>query len=149
MSCPFCDDPEVQQRIIIKNELVVAFPSYMPIVPGHVLICPVRHAATLEELEPEEIKAVYELLKRIKVALKDVYGAEGFNVAFNEGVMAGQSVPHFHVHVVPRKQGDAGVIDYEPRKYLYWPGTRDVSPLENLKHVADLIKQKLEERSHK
>lgn len=66
--------------------------------------------------------------------------AEGFNFAWNMGEEAGQSVPHFHLHVVPRKPGDTGILEYEPRKFLYRPGSRAVSPEEELQALARLVR---------
>jgi diadenosine tetraphosphate (Ap4A) HIT family hydrolase len=54
--------------------------------------------------------------------------------------MAGQSVPHFHLHVIQRKTGDTGIYEYEPRKFIYRPGEREISPEEELLAVRDLIK---------
>lgn len=54
--------------------------------------------------------------------------------------MAGQTVPHFHLHIVPRKQGDAGILEYEPRKFLYRPGSREEGPEAELQSVAAQIR---------
>jgi hypothetical protein len=77
------------------------------------------------------------------LSLKKAFGAEGFNFAWNDGKNCGQSVPHFHLHIVPRKEGDAGVYEYEPRKFLYRPGEREATPEEELKMVAEIIKENL------
>jgi diadenosine tetraphosphate (Ap4A) HIT family hydrolase len=142
-SCSFCTDPGVQERLIIKNDLVKAFPSNVPIVPGHVLIVPCRHVATFEEMTPEERNAVFHLQNLVKSALVKTFNAEGFNSAWNEGGVAGQSVPHFHLHIVPRKRGDKGITEYEPRKFLYWPGSREKTPEAELIKIASLIKNNI------
>ena len=61
---------------------------------------------------------------------------EGFNFAWNEGSVAGQTVPHFHLHIVPRKKRDAGITEYEPRVFLYRPGSRADSQHEELVSFA-------------
>lgn len=143
MECAFCDNPEVTDRTIIENGLAFAFPTYQPIVPGHVLVCPKRHVQYREGMTPDEMAAIEELRTKVKNALKAAFGAQGFNYAWNEESMAGQSVPHFHLHIVPRTEGDAGVYQYEPRDFLYRPRSRAVSPAEELKEVVRLIQKAL------
>lgn len=63
--------------------------------------------------------------ERIVRALKNAFGAEGFHFAWNEGEAAGQRIPHLHLHIVPRKRGDEGIAEYEPREFLYRPGSRE------------------------
>jgi len=142
--CAFCTAPDITNvRLIIRNDLVQAFPTNIPITPGHTIICPVRHVEKFEELTDGEKGAILELASKIKKALKELFGAEGFHYAWNEGEIAGQSVPHFHLHIVPRKQGDEGITEYEPRKFLYRPGSRETTPEEELRVVAAQIKEAL------
>src|SRR3989344_1266609 len=124
----FWESKEIRERVIVENELAFAFPTNIPIVPGHTLICPKRRVALLDEVSTEEWLAMMEMRKKLKKAMKKAFGAEGFNYAWNEGEAAGQSVPHVHLHMLPRKKGDAGVYGYEPRKFLYRPGSRVESP---------------------
>lgn len=131
----------MKDRTIYKDDLTWVFPTNIPIVPGHVLVCPVRCVATLDELTDAELMALISGVKKTKQALTKAFSAEGFNVAFNQGAMAGQSVPHLHIHVLPRKTGDTGITQYEPRQFLYRPGSRPTSPDTELKEVADLVKK--------
>jgi diadenosine tetraphosphate (Ap4A) HIT family hydrolase len=142
-TCVFCDLRKSKQRIVLENESVFVMPTNIPIVPGHLLLCPIRCVATFEELSEKE-KIVFEQTRlSIKKALVKTFGAEGFNYAWNEGSMAGQSIPHLHLHILPRKTGDAGITEYEPRKFLYRPGSREPSPEIELQFVAELIKKNL------
>jgi diadenosine tetraphosphate (Ap4A) HIT family hydrolase len=141
--CPFCSDPSNKARTITANDLVWAFPTNIPIVPGHTLIAPVRCVKTFDELTQEERDALFGMMYNIKVALKKTFGAEGFNVAWNEGAPGGQTVFHFHVHVLPRKNGDTGVYQYDPRMFLYRPGERETSPEEELLVVAAQMRSAL------
>ena len=88
--------------------------------------------------------ALFALRKQVAGALKRVFSAEGFHFVWNEGKVAGQNVSHFHLHIVPRKKGDAGITEYEPRRFLYRPGSREPSPEKELqaiaKHVRDSLK---------
>ena len=144
MPCPYCTAPDIRERTIIQNDLAFAFPTNIPIVPGHVLICPIRCVATLEKMTAKEIRAIFAMRKDIRAALTETFDTEGFHYAWNEGEIAGQSVPHFHLHVIPRKKGDDGITEYDPRKFLYRPGSREVSPKEELVAVADLLRKYLE-----
>ncbi|HSX37812.1 MAG TPA: HIT domain-containing protein [Chlamydiales bacterium] len=136
----FVNDPTVADRMVAENKLAIAFLGKMPIVPGHTLICPKREIAKSEELTFEEWRDILELKELICKKLTDVFQAEGFNFAWNEGELAGQSVAHFHLHVLPRKTGDAGILKYEPREFLYRPGIRDISPQEELTSIAVLLR---------
>ena len=137
------NNPKIKERIIAKNGLAFSFLTHMPIVPGHALICPVRSVKTCEELSLEEWKEILELKHQVCQALRKVVDAEGFNFAWNVGEKAGQTVPHFHLHVVPRKSGDTGILQYEPRVFLYRPGSRAISPSEELQQTAELIRNNL------
>ncbi len=143
MGCTFCELPEIKKRIIIQNKLAFAFPTNIPIVPGHVLICPKRCISKIDQLSDEEFKAIFGLLLKIKKALISAFAAEGFNYAWNEGTITGQNVPHLHLHLLPRKEGDTGITDYEPRKFLYRPGSREPTPEAELRNVAKLIKENI------
>jgi diadenosine tetraphosphate (Ap4A) HIT family hydrolase len=137
---PFISDPSIGDRMVAENRLAMAFLGRMPIVPGHTLISPKRAAATSEDLTPEEWSDILELKELVCRKLKHVFHAEGFNFAWNEGELAGQSVAHFHLHVLPRKPGDAGILEYEPRLFLYRPGSREISPERELAAIAKLLR---------
>lgn len=144
MNCPFCEYRDVKDIVIIENGLAFAFPTNIPIVPGHILVCPKRHVQYYEDLTIEEKTEIEELRHKLKKALKKVFDAQGFNYAWNEEKIGGQSVSHFHLHIVPRKEGDQGIYKYEPREFLYRPGPRTVSsPQEELNEVVNLIKKAL------
>jgi ATP adenylyltransferase len=143
MNCAFCENPDVSKRIIVENDLAFAFPTNTPIVPGHILVVPKRHVLYYEEVTQDEKIAIEELREKLKLALLRTFGAEGFNYAWNEEEIGGQSVPHFHLHIVPRRAGDAGIYQYEPREFLYRPGTRAQSPDEELSDVIEVVKQAL------
>ncbi len=144
MNCAFCASQEIKDRTIIENDLAFAFPTNTPIVPGHLLICPKRHIQYYEDATQEEKNAIETLRETLKIALEKSFKAEGFNYAWNEAIVGGQTIPHFHLHVVPRKEGDSGIFRYEPREFLYRPGPRSgVTPAEELLEVVGLIKKAL------
>lgn len=141
MKCVYCELPEIKERIIVSTQYSFAFPTNIPIVPGHTLILPKRCVLNLEDLSKEEFLDLFDLIRRIKKSLIKTFNAEGFNIAYNEGKLAGQNVPHLHVHVLPRKLNDEGITEYEPRKFLYRPGSRETTPENELKEISKLIKE--------
>ena len=77
-----------------------------PATKGHVLILPKEHAANVFELSEETASKVFVLVKKIATVLKEVTGCEGVNILQNNGEIAGQTVFHFHLHMIPRYKGD-------------------------------------------
>ena len=139
-SCVYCSLPEIKKRTIIENDFAWAFPTNIPITEGHILISPKRCVQTLEQLTKGERLAILDLADKIMLSLKKVYGAEGFNCVWNQEKLAGQSVPHFHLHVIARKEGDTGVLGYDPRSMLYRTGDREPTPEDKLIKIRDLVK---------
>ena len=144
MSCVFCTNPEIKEREIIGDDLAWAFPTNIPITPGHTLIAPRRCVKTLEELTQEEKLAIFELAEKIMSALRKLYGVEGFNCVWNQEKLAGQSVPHFHLHIIGRKEGDTGLLGYDPRSMLYRTGDREPTPEVDLLKARDEMKKALQ-----
>ncbi len=139
--CVYCSVPEIRNREIMSNGLAWAFPTNIPITKGHTLISPRRCVANLEGLTLDELTSIFDLAITIKFALKTLYGAEGFNCVWNEGKLAGQSVPHFHLHIIPRKDGDTGLLGYDPRSMLYRTGDREPTTEDQLLIVRDEIRR--------
>lgn len=87
---------------VIENKLAKAVFDKFPESKGHMLIMPKRHAVTFFDTTPAEKKAIIELLDRAKALLDEKYHPDGYNVVINCGQIAGQSVMHCHVHLIPR-----------------------------------------------
>ena len=106
MTCTFCQiaNGEIPAHIVHRDGEVVAFLDRAPLLPGHVLVMPVRHVETLDDLPDGLLAPVLAAVRRTSVAVQKALGAEGSFVATNTRVS--QSVPHLHVHVVPRNKGD-------------------------------------------
>jgi ATP adenylyltransferase len=121
--CPFCH-LDTNREIIAASESVFAIYDGFPVNPGHALIIPKRHTANFFDLLPEEQMACFELLNQIKEEVSKTYHPQGFNVGINVGEMAGQTVPHVHIHLIPRYTGDVeeprgGVRGVIPHKQKY------------------------------
>ena len=92
---------------MLENELVVALLDIYPINPGHTLVIPRRHVCAFTELTTQEIQQLVLAGQRIASALKvSLAHCEGISLLLADGAAAGQEVPHAHLHVIPRRQGD-------------------------------------------
>jgi diadenosine tetraphosphate (Ap4A) HIT family hydrolase len=121
--CPFCHLETT--RLVLENESAAAFPDAYPVTEGHVLVVPKRHLASLFDLTDEELAALWRLVALVRGKLARELHPDGFNVGVNDGVAAGQTVPHAHVHVIPCRVGDVpdprgGVRWVVPAKARYW-----------------------------
>lgn len=142
--CAFCELPEIKNREIIRNAFARAFLTNRPIVPGHTIIIPTRCVLKYEELNEKEKESIEKLRNVVIMGLKKSFKAEGFNFSWNDGVHAGQTVAHFHLHIIPRTEGDTGIYQYEPRQFLYRPSSqRKQSSEKELAEITDIIKNNL------
>ena len=89
---------------VYRDEHVVAFLDHAPVFPGHTLIVPARHYDTLDDMPENEVAPLFLLARRLSIAFRTALGADGSFVAVNTRIS--QSVPHVHVHTVPRRKGD-------------------------------------------
>ncbi len=115
--CLFCQivDGDVASHRILETDTVVAFLDARPVFKGHTLVLPRRHIATLTDLPDELLPELFGAARTVAGAVRDGLGAQGSFVALNNVVS--QSVPHLHVHVVPRTKGDG-------LRGFFWPRTR-------------------------
>lgn len=114
--CAFCTiRDERPDQLVIDEPGVVALLDHRPLFHGHVLVCPREHVETLDDLPPEQLPVLFGAVQRVSRALRsDVVGATGTFVANNN--LVSQSVPHLHVHVVPREFRDG-------LRGFFWPRT--------------------------
>jgi histidine triad (HIT) family protein len=105
-SCIFCRivAGELPGHIVHRDDRVAAFLDASPLLLGHVLVVPVAHIDTFDDLPAELTGPLFEVVRRMSIAVQRGLGADGSFVAVNTRIS--QSVPHVHVHVVPRKAGD-------------------------------------------
>ena len=105
-SCVFCRVAagELPGHVVHRDERVLAFLDVSPLMLGHVLVVPIAHADTLDDLAPELVGPLFAVVQRMSIAVQRAFGAGGTFVAIN--TRTSQSVPHLHVHVVPRNEGD-------------------------------------------
>ncbi len=127
MSCIFCEivAGDAPAHIAFEDEVAVGFLDVRPLFPGHVLLVPRQHVVTLAELPVENVGPLFERARALSAAMPEAMGAQGSFVAMNNVVS--QSVPHLHVHVVPRTKGDG-------LRGFFWPRTS----YDDEAHAADV-----------
>jgi diadenosine tetraphosphate (Ap4A) HIT family hydrolase len=103
-ACPFCEVGESQA--ILRTAAAFAMADGFPVTPGHTLVIPNRHIATYWEATEIEKLEIWALVERAREMLLESLHPDGFNVGFNSGQAAGQTIDHLHVHVIPRYDGD-------------------------------------------
>lgn len=115
--CLFCSivKKEIDAAIVFESDAVLAFLDKRPLFPGHTLVVPRAHVQTLPEVPDDLLAPLFATVRLLSAAVRDATGAEGSFVATNNVVS--QSVPHLHVHVVPRNRGDG-------LRGFFWPRSK-------------------------
>jgi histidine triad (HIT) family protein len=130
-ACIFCAivAGRAPAHMVLEDELCVAFLDARPLFPGHTLVVPRAHRETLSDVPPGELGPLLANAQRISRAFGLALGAEGTFVALNDRVS--QSVPHVHLHVVPRRKGDG-------LRGFFWPRHKYASEQEAAAVAASL-----------
>ena len=118
--CPFCNLNNIEHSTEFFN---IIYDKY-PVSKGHILVISKRHVASYFDLSNDEKYELVEIIDTLQRYLSDTYSPNGFNVGFNDGKCAGQTVQHFHLHIIPRYEGDmenpqGGVRGVIPNKQKY------------------------------
>lgn len=116
--CIFCRIAcgEIPSKTLYEDEQFRVILDLGPATKGHALILPKDHAANLYELPEETAAAVVKLAKKMALKMRDKLHCDGLNLVQNNGETAGQTVPHFHLHLIPRYKGDGQNINWVPGK---------------------------------
>ncbi len=127
MTCPFCTLPA--DRILFADDHALVIRDGFPVSPGHTLVIPRRHVGSFFDITADERASLLRLLDEAKVALDREFAPQGYNIGINDGAAAGQTVPHLHIHLIPRYTDDredprGGVRWVVPEKADYWSGRK-------------------------
>lgn len=122
-SCPFCQIE--RERVLVESDVALAFLDTYPVTEGHTLVSPRRHLISIYQLSAVEQSALWAIVGEVRALLLQRYAPDAFNIAVNDGVAAGQTVEHAHIHIIPRRMGDVpdprgGVRNIIPEKARYW-----------------------------
>jgi histidine triad (HIT) family protein len=136
--CIFCKivNGEIPAAKVFENDHVVAFLDISQVTKGHTLIIPKVHKENLYELTPEISSELFKVAPKIANAIKEAYQPVGLNLVNNNGEKAGQSVFHFHMHLIPRYgEGDGFGAVWKSNQSNYTP--------DDLRKIADSISSEL------
>jgi len=122
-TCFFCSLPK--ERVLSETKKSLVIRDGFPVSEGHTLIILKRHIPSIFEATPEEQTDIYATLEDAKKQLDETLNPDGYNIGINDGISAGQTVMHLHVHLIPRYSGDqkdprGGVRWIFPEKADYW-----------------------------
>lgn len=126
-ACPFCGlDPA---RILDETAFAVAYRDAFPVSKGHCLVIPRRHVGSWFDATPDERQDMLGLLDEARARIRRDHAPDAFNIGINDGAAAGQTVPHLHIHLIPRYAGDVpdprgGVRWVIPGQANYWSRSR-------------------------
>lgn len=113
--CSFCS-PEILKSVIARDGDFLAVYNISPILPGHSLIIPRYHVRSLLDLSDDEVSAMVRFSRMVVRNLMRIFSSDAFNWTIQEGAAAGQTVPHLHLHLIPRSDGDLSQPgDWYPR----------------------------------
>lgn len=114
MDCVFCRirDGAIPSVRVHEDARTIAFMDINPLAEGHCLVIPRTHAATIFEASEADVQAVIVAVRRVALALREALRPDGLNLLQANGAAAFQSVPHLHVHLVPRWTGDGKGFDW-------------------------------------
>ena len=135
-NCIFCKIAagEIPALTLFEDEDVKVIFDAGPATKGHALVIPKAHAANVFEISDELLAKAHVVAKKVAIALKEATECDGVNILQNNAEMAGQSVFHLHIHVIPRYEGDTANI-----KWI--PGEQDVEYLNGLiRKVTNILK---------
>ena len=122
-------------EIVWRGDGALAFLDHRPLFPGHVLLIPEQHIVTLADLPADLTGPFFEAAKRLERAVESAMEAEGSFIAINNKVS--QSVPHLHVHIVPRRKKDG-------LKGFFWP-RRAYDGEEHLREIAARVRARMQQ----
>lgn len=104
-TCIFCDRSHLD--LLVENDLAFAIRDKFPVRQLHALVLPKRHVSDTFELTADELKAVFELGRKVRdLVMSEDPTVGGYNFGSNNGPVAGQKIPHVHFHLIPRREGE-------------------------------------------
>ncbi|MGD0803815.1 MAG: HIT family protein [Candidatus Bathyarchaeia archaeon] len=112
MTCLICSiiERRLPSHLVYEDASSVAFLDAHPVATGHTLLVPRAHAARIEDLSPDQTKALFSALYKILLPIREAVSADATTIGVNNGPGSGQEIQHVHIHIIPRRRGDGGGI---------------------------------------
>ena len=140
--CAFCNTAVLDYQKFYEDDLVMVLYTHKPIMPGHSLIIPKRHVERFEQLSEEEALQIFQVIKKVDMAVQKVFGTSPYLLLQKNGTEVGQTVPHVHFHYIPRQTGDSSVIKFLFKMFV----TNAQSPIspQEMHEVTEKLAQAME-----
>ncbi len=116
--CAFCDPKVIEAQKFYEDDTIVALYTHKPVMPGHCLIIPKRHAERFEQLTDQENTSIGHVIKQVDQAAMKVFNTSSYLLLQKNGAEAGQTVPHVHFHYFPRQKGDDSSLKFLMNMYI-------------------------------
>lgn len=127
MTCNNCDIIE-KGEVLAQNEYAAVFLASKPATDGHIIVAPKRHVTIVEQLEDWEMAQIATFANKFSVLVFERLGAHGTNILIQNGISAGQTIPHVSVHILPRKENDGINLQWSPKQI----GQEDLDNIANI-----------------
>lgn len=141
--CIFCGivegNKKIPQKVIYKNKDLAVIMNLFPYNVGHLQVIPARHVKSPEDMTDEEIKILFSMVKKVMKMQRKALNPVGFNIGINVGDVAGASIEHFHIHIVPRYKHDSGFMESTCSTKVM-PESLDITYRKLMKYVEILKK---------
>jgi len=124
MSCLFCDRNFIDENVVEEDDYCYAIYDNYAVTEGHALIIPKEHVNDFLSLRSDKRTRLIGMVNKMKKRIDEMFEPDGYNIGINMGQAAGQTVPHLHIHLIPRYEGDmedprGGVRGVIPEKQKY------------------------------
>ena len=137
-ACAFCDEKILKRQTIYQDEIALVLYTHKPVMAGHCLIIPKRHVERFEELTEDESSHLCDLVKKVHRAVSPAFETSSYLLLQKNGREAGQSVPHVHIHYIPRPAGDGSALKFIAK--LFWVNFKKPIGEDQIQQAIEKIK---------
>lgn len=138
MSCRICDMMDAEKFVIYQDKFAIALLAPQPAAEGHIIVATRNHAPILESVPDEVLSHLFIIANRISTSVFELLKARGTNITVNNGIPAGQEIPHFHINIIPRRENDPLDFKWQPLQMTH----------EEMEQIAAKVKDKCDYIGH-